>query len=370
MDVPHFNPGFLHFAISVLARQIVTCSGHLSTQQLRSNYSLRIVRVMEGYTESWLQLEAATGGRVALQGSASAMRDQFAGLIAALSPNYPAIPDGIKTFDGVVDGVPYRVYCPRQASQASPLPIGIFLHGGGLVLGDLECEHMLCHTLCEQSNTVLVSVDYRLAPEHKHPAQMQDTITVLEWAYANAPSFGGDAERLYTIGSSAGGTLALLAAREIMLGRSKVPGNSLRGVVTVGPVTVHPDNVPSQFQADYKSYTDFGEGAPVITRATMTSFLEFAGMAPDDPSCFLLLDRESLSKFPLVYIATTGCDPLRDDGRALASALRDAGVRVWEDSYPGLPHAFWYFNTLPEFQGFIRDTVAGINLVLNADASK
>lgn len=97
----------------------------------------------------------------------------------------------------------------------------------------------------------------------------------------------------------------------------------------------------------------------------MLGFLEDAAIAPDDGSCFLLLNEETLRKFSQVqvYIATAECDPLRDDGRALVSALRAAGVAVRDKLYRGLPHCFWFFNSLPEWQNFIKNTVAEIKRI-------
>lgn len=182
-------------------------------------------------------------------------------------------------------------------------------------------------------------------------------------AYGNALSLGGDANRIYSIGTSAGAALALLAAREIILGRSNLPPKSLSGVIAISPVTVHPDNVPMEFRSIHKSHSEFSEGAPVLTRSTIIGFFEDAGMAADDASSFVLLDKESLSRFPPVYISTAECDPLRDDGRTLAFALQSGGVNVMEDLYEGLPHCFWFFNGLPEWQSFINNTVAAIQWI-------
>lgn len=98
----------------------------------------------------------------------------------------------------------------------------------------------------------------------------------------------------------------------------------------------------------------------------MSEFLQYAGAAPDDASSFMLLDEAALSKFAPVYIATAECDPLRDDGRVLASALKDTGVSVREDCYEGMPHCFWFFNTLPEWPVFIENTVAAIKWITQA----
>ncbi|KAF4771277.1 hypothetical protein N7455_011937 [Penicillium solitum] len=317
------------------------------------------------YAESWLQLEAATGGRVALQGDVSNIRAQFAGLFAALSPGYLAPTDAVVVTNGNAQGVGYRIYTPQSGTTSGPLPLGVFTHGGGYILGDLDAEDFLCREFAEKAGTILISVDYRLAPEHEHPAQLKDTMTIIEWAFANASSLGADASRLFTIGTSAGATLALLSARQIVTGKSKVPATALAGVVAVSPVTVHPDNIPAKFQAAHNSYKEFGEGAPVLTRSVMSQFLQQVRATPEDASSFMLLDDTVLGKFPPVYISTAECDPLRDDGKVLAAALKDAGVSVQEDLYNGMPHCFWFFNTLPEWSVFSHNTVSAIQWILS-----
>ncbi|KIA75484.1 carboxylesterase [Aspergillus ustus] len=324
---------------------------------------------MAKYADSWLQLEAAAGGRAVFQGTVSEIRAQFAGLFTAVSQWYPPASDAVHVTDGAINDVPYRVYTPSPSNATGARPIGVFMHGGGYIMGDLETEDLLCRTFSEQSNTIIVSVDYRLAPEHKSSAQLRDTMTVLAWVHGNASSLGANGSQLYTMGTSAGATLALLATREIVSGRSTVPAGSLRGVVAVSPITVHPDNVPMKFQAGYNSYTEFATGAPAITGDTMLEFFLHAGQAPDDVNAFLLLDQESLRRFPPVYISTAECDVLRDDGRVLVAALNEVGVSVREDILRGIPHAFWFFNTLPEWSLFAKNTVAGIRWVIDGKDS-
>lgn len=142
-----------------------------------------------------------------------------------------------------------------------------------------------------------------------------------------------------------------------------MPATALCGVVAVSPVTVHPDNVPVKYQAAYKSYDEFGEGAPVLTRSIITQFLQYVHAGPEDASSYILLDDGWFHKFPPVYISTAECDPLRDDGKALAAALKGAGVSVYEDFYQGMPHCFWFFNTLPEWSVFIQNTASSIEWI-------
>ena len=154
--------------------------------------------------------------------------------------------------------------------------------------------------------------------------------------------------------------MALMAAREIVCSRSSVPASALVGVVAVSPFTLHPDNVPSTIRASYTSYVEYGQGAPVIDRSVMAEFFRAANMDRTNRQGFFLLDDEGYSNFPRVYISTAECDPLRDDGKVLASALKDAGVSVREHCYLGLPHCFWFFNTLPEWSTFITNTASAI----------
>lgn len=121
---------------------------------------------------------------MALQGSVSDIRKQFADLFAAISPGYPPASDAVSVSDSIVQGVRYRVYTPKAVKKGISLPLGVFMHGGGFVMGDLDSEDVLCRAFCEKANTVLVSVEYRLAPEHEHPAQLKDTMTVIEWVRA------------------------------------------------------------------------------------------------------------------------------------------------------------------------------------------
>ncbi|KAJ5364334.1 uncharacterized protein N7496_010047 [Penicillium cataractarum] len=318
------------------------------------------------YAESWLQvfnnvLENAFGGRVALQGDVSDIRKQFAELAAATSLGYKPFADDLSVLDGVSDGVPHRIYVPKH--ECRPFPVGVYMHGGGYILGDLEAEDMICRTLCKEASSIIISVDYRLAPEHKHPAQLKDALAVIEWVYENMETYGGDKTRIYTIGTSAGAALALLAARDIVSGLSSVPSDSLCGVVAISPLTTHHDNIPMRYQKLHNSYDEFGEGAPVLTRSVLAQFLQWAGAAPDDASSFILLDDQVFSKFPAVYISTAECDPLRDDGKVLADAFREAGIDVSVDEYPGMPHCFWFFHALPEWTVFIKNTVAAISWV-------
>lgn len=127
------------------------------------------------------QLEEALGGRTALHGTPAEFREQFTTLGAMLAALYPPPTDAVSSTDGEIDGIGYRIYTPVEAAKAGPLPVGLYTHGGGFVVGDLNSEDPLCRAIAEHAGCILVSVDYRLAPEHKAPAQLTDALNVLKW---------------------------------------------------------------------------------------------------------------------------------------------------------------------------------------------
>ena len=112
--------------------------------------------------------------------------------------------------------------------------------------------------------------------------------------------------------------------------------------MAIVPVTLHPDNVPSQYASDYKAYTENAENVPVIDKTSMMQFYELTGVDPKDKSYFTALDEENLANFPPTYIATCEFDPLRDDGKIMGKALSAKGVKIKEDYYEGLPHVSFF----------------------------
>lgn len=131
------------------------------------------------YAQSWLDWEAASGGRTALKGTTEELRAQYDGLVAALFPMMPPMPEGVDVVEGEVSGTKYRTYTPQGAS--GPLPIALWTHGGGYMLGDLNADHFLCLVVALQTQSAVVNVDYRLAPEAKWPAQMDDSVKLYKW---------------------------------------------------------------------------------------------------------------------------------------------------------------------------------------------
>lgn len=217
-------------------------------------------------------------------------------------------------------GVPVRVYEPA-AGDAEAGAI-LWHHGGGWVMGDLPGFDHVARELANASRRVVVSVDYRLAPEHPHPAAVEDAAAVLRWAVEEgAERFGFDAARVAVGGDSAGAQVAAAAA----LAAPGAAGEQL---------LVYPALDPEMGSASFREF----EHGPMLTRAAMAACwgAYLAGAAgPVAP-----LDGRSLSGLPPARIALAGHDPLRDDGVRYAQALRDAGVDVELRIFDDMTHGF------------------------------
>ncbi|KAL2004938.1 hypothetical protein VTN00DRAFT_2788 [Thermoascus crustaceus] len=315
------------------------------------------------YTEEWLKLEQALGARPCLQGTALQMREQYSGLVAAIASQLPPVDNvAVQTTDGTVDSVPYRVYTP--ANGARPLPVGLYTHGGGFVAGSIDSDDRVCRLIAEKTPCIVISVEYRLAPEHKVPAQLQDAMAVANWALKNASSLGGDPSKFFTLGTSAGAGLALAVANQFAKTAPDGGKNPVRGIVAMGPTAVHPDNIPAEYESLHKSYKENAVDVPVIDKASMDEFYRAQDANPMDSDTFTALSPH-LAKFPATYIVTTATDPVRDDGVVVEAALKKAGVPTKRDHYDKLPHCFWIFPAMAEANKvFGANLLSGIHWVI------
>ncbi|KAJ9636174.1 hypothetical protein H2204_005446 [Knufia peltigerae] len=315
------------------------------------------------YLQSWLDLEKELGGRPLLQGSVEEMRAQVAELGQKLMSRAPTSSDAVESRDGYVESVRYRVYTPNDASKQGPLPVGIWTHGGGWSMGDINDDDLLCRFVAEHIPSILVNVEYRLAPEHKVPTQLQDTLAVYEWARQNAHSFGGDPNKFYTIGGSAGGALALQVANHIVNDPSK--RKNIRGVAAIVPATLHFDYVPEEYKSIYKAYKENEKDTPLIDKEAVRTFFEATAVDPRDSTFFTALATDNHQNFPPVYLVSCEKDPLRDDAYVMEAALKRAGVPTKHDTYKGLGHYFWIFPSLPEGQQFVENLIGGIQWLIS-----
>ncbi len=223
--------------------------------------------------------------------------------------------------------VPVRIYTPEGDG---PFPILAWYHGGGWVVGDLESADASARNLCVGGRCVVVSVDYRLAPETKFPGPAEDCWAATTWAVNNASSFNGDPTRLAVGGDSAGGNLA--AAMCLMAADRGGPDIALQ--LLVYPVT--------DVDFDSVSYGENGEGYS-LTKATMQWYWDHYLSGGEDAAnpYAAPLRANSLAGQPPALVITAEYDPLRDEGEAYAKRLREAGVETTSTRYDGVIHGFF-----------------------------
>jgi acetyl esterase len=222
--------------------------------------------------------------------------------------------------------IPVRVYRPTLAQD---LPALVYLHGGGFVICNLDTHDRLCRSLANASGCVVVSVDYRLAPEYKFPAAVDDAYSATRYVAEHAAEFGIDPNRIAVGGDSAGGTLATVVAMMARDGK----GPSLKFQVLIYPLTDVDDDSPSM--------REYGENH-FLTRDLMKWFtVQYLATEADRRSPRVSpLRAEDLRGLPPAMIITAECDPLRDQGEAYADQLRGAGVPVVLKRYEGMIHPF------------------------------
>jgi acetyl esterase len=223
-------------------------------------------------------------------------------------------------------GVAYRVY--RPAGPPGPRPGIVYLHGGGFMLGDLDSSDTTAWGLAQESGAAVVSVDYRLAPEHPAPAAFEDSWAVLAWLGRDGGQLGLDPARLAVAGDSAGGNLAAalsLAARDR-------GGPALRAQAAIYPWV--------GISFDHPSYRENALG-PGLTLESMLKFRQaYLGGADSDDPYAMPIKARSFAGLPPALVVTAALDPLRDDGRVYAARLAEAGSDVTYRECPGLLHGF------------------------------
>jgi acetyl esterase len=244
-----------------------------------------------------------------------------------------------------------RVYSPENNG---PRPALVYFHGGGWVVCDLDTHDVVCRAIARRSGAVVVNVDYRLAPEHKFPAAVEDAYAATLWTAANAGRLGIDKRRLAVGGDSAGGNLAAVMS----LRCRDAGGPAIALQVLVYPVT----NLAS-FDTD--SYDAFAEGYN-LTKSEMEWFRASYLAAPEDgkhPYASPLLASD-LRGLPPALVITAECDVLRDEGEAYAKRLEQAGVPVTCTRYPGMVHPFFSMpGALTQARNAIAQVAAAIGNV-------
>jgi acetyl esterase len=278
-----------------------------------------------------------------------AARDGYRALPALLGPAPEVATVADRTIAGPAGPLRVRVYSPKGEG---PHPVLMFLHGGGWVIGDLDTHDRECRILCNDTPCLVVAVDYRLAPEHPYPAAVEDAWAALQWLSRHAAELGGDPKRIAVGGDSAGGNLAAIAA----LRARDAGGPQLRAQLLVYP------SVAGEMLA-YPSYQE-NATAPFLPLDSMRYFrahyLGDVGKTTDPEIAPLL--AASHKSLPPALIITAEFDPLRDEGRAYARKLEEAGVDVQLIEYPGMPHMFFQLSpVLEEGKAALRESAAALH---------
>jgi acetyl esterase len=225
-----------------------------------------------------------------------------------------------------VGGVPSVVYTPHGEG---PFPVLVWIHGGGWVICAPQHYHAVCQELAAGAGCIVVSVDYRLAPEHKAPAALDDCLAAVGWVLENADELGGDPSRVAVGGDSAGGNLSALAAQHF--------GNRLVAQLLIYPATDLTGSSPS--------IEENGEGY-FLTKDSMAWFtghyLDGSGLDATDPRVSPAhADDDVLRDTPPALVITAEFDPLRDEGEAYGARLQSLGVPAKTRRFDGMVHAFY-----------------------------
>jgi acetyl esterase len=255
------------------------------------------------------------------------LRQQLRTMVTLMDEPAPPLPrvEDIR-IPGPAGEIPARVYAP---SVGAALPVVAYFHGGGWVQGDLETHHGLCARLAKHGGVLVVAVDYRLAPEHKFPAAVEDCLAAYRWLRVHGRDVGADPGRVAVAGDSAGGNLSAVVSQLAAGGGTPVP---------TCQVLIYP---AVDFSTETDSHRELVDGH-VIPRDRIMWYGEQYLRSDADKADLRAspLRAPSLAGQPPALIVTAGFDPLRDEGRAYGDRLREAGVDVVYREYPGQIHAF------------------------------
>jgi acetyl esterase len=250
---------------------------------------------------------------------------------------------------GEGEEISIRIYTPEDQG---PFPLFVYYHGGGWVIGDLETSDASCRMIANRTGCVVVSVDYRLAPEYKYPVPVEDSYAALKWVKENAASINGNVSTIIVGGDSAGGNLAAVVS---LLSRDQ-NGPEIAGQVLIYPVTA--------LGYDSPSYLEFEKGFG-LDRDFMIWFGNYYIRNDDDKKdkYVVPLLADDLSNLPPALVITAEFDVLRDEGIAYEKRLKEVGIEVQSICEEGLVHG--YFTNMAVFPERIKGTISGIAQFIN-----
>ncbi len=231
-----------------------------------------------------------------------------------------------RNIPGPAGQIPVRIYTP---AGAGPFPLLMFIHGGGFVICDLDSHDAACRSLTNQAGCVTVSIDYRLAPEHKFPAAVEDSYAAALWVSEHAKEINGDPSRMAVGGDSAGGNLSAVVS---MLARDAGKPNICFQLL-IYPATDSHRNTES-----HRNFTSY-----FLTKEMIDYFMGhyLHGKEDDNDPRISILLAKNFKGLPPAHVITAEFDPLRDEGEAYAERMRAAGVSVTAKRYPGMIHGFF-----------------------------
>lgn len=267
------------------------------------------------------------------------------------APTVPRVSD--RTIPGPEGEIPVRIVWPRLTSE--PLPVLVYLHGGGYVIGNRQTHDVLCRRLAVEAGCIVVSVDYRLAPEHPFPAPTNDCLAAFRWVAESAASLGGDPTRVAIAGDSAGGCLSTVVC-QLTRGQEHTPCFQL---------LLYPG---TDLVERTRSRELFEEGFVLEGRMIDWFLGQYIPEGTDKSDARLSpLRADDLSGLPPAYLITAGFDPLRDEGKAYADAMRAAGVSVRYRNYEGFVHGFATMSAFAPVRAAITDMADALAEVFGAD---
>ena len=216
-----------------------------------------------------------------------------------------------------------------RPNAESDLPVLVYFHGGGYTIGSLQSHDCVCRALCVEAACIVISVDYRLAPEHKYPAAVDDAWAATQWVAKNATAFGGDARRIAVGGDSAGGNLAAVVS---------LKAKAVDGPPLVFQLLIYPG---TEMSCSFASHETFGQGYR-LTRELIQWFYTHYFSPEDDIAHWQAspLNAADCGGLPPAFVLSAGYDPLQDEDKAYADKLAAAGVPVAYSHYAGMIHGF------------------------------
>ena len=283
---------------------------------------------LDPLAKRFLAMMAAAAPRDRLRPSAEARREAFAKLMHFARADVAAVNRIDGGLPGPAGAIAYRLYVPANATD-EPLPGFIFFHGGGMVAGSIETHDLIAAALAQTTGCRLVSVDYRLAPEHKFPAAIEDAMAAVRWISSEAAALGIDAARLVVGGDSAGATLAAVVCQECL--RNAGPAISVQCLIC--PVLDFEDESPSRQEFAEEHLPD-----RITLEADLADYLKEDADSADPQISPLRATR--FAGLPPAIIHTAEFDPMRDEGNAYAAKLIAAGVAVDHVCHEGMIHNF------------------------------